>query len=72
MSAEPVQASPMMELCDLPARAEGEMPEPGTTVNSHPQVALTCSLSQGERMEDAPGDESAGGVMVVCEEHQYG
>lgn len=69
MSADPVQASPMMKIRDLPARAVGEVPEPGTADSSRPQVARTCSLSQGERLEGFRGGEEVGVVVTACEEH---
>jgi len=46
------------------------MPEPGTADSSSPQVARTCSLSQGEKTPVALGGERAEGVRMAWEEYR--
>lgn len=70
ISADPVQASPMIDIRDVTGCPVGEMPEPGTADSSRPQVARTCSLSQGERTLVALGGVRAGGVVLACVEYR--
>jgi len=71
ISADPVQASPMIDIRDVTGCPVGEMPEPGTVDSSSPQVARTCSLSQGERTLVALGGERAGAVVMACVECRW-